>query len=185
MIKITAPLSSLTAFIIRDTERLHLSTGEVTMPGGTRCPLASINFFRAVNAGKIIQRLSNLSGLTNDQLAQNIASISPSCPYFTLVKQTVDISIPPNQYDRIQTNIHRIGTAGTISFTINTIDTVTAVPALPGTDLPDPLALLFLIENRILCQAVPRLEIGITPSPQTAIPTAAAAQSPMALQPCG
>lgn len=185
MITITATLSSLTAFIIHEGERLHLSYAEATIQNDAPCPLDGLTFVRTVDRDKILQRLAKLSGLSVDRIAPNLGILSATCPYFILVKQTADIYIPPYQYDRIQAAIHRIGMGGSISFTLNTLDSISAVPPLTNADLPNPLALLFLLEHQILCQSMPRLEIGVSPGLSQSLAAPISPCGHVYLQPCG
>jgi hypothetical protein len=185
MIQLTALLSSLTAFIVPDSERLDLSCAEVKIPGAPPCPLEGLSFIRSVDPARILQRLADLSGLPADRIAPNLAAISPTSPYFILVEHGAAISLPPSLYDRIQTVIQRIGTSGSISFTIQTLDSIAAVPTLQNTNLPDPIALLFLLEHEILCQPAPHLEIGISPGLPPYLAAPISSSRSFSLQPCG
>lgn len=174
MLKITAPVSTLTTFIVPDGERLHFSTPSLKMTGpDTRstvtCPLHSLAIFPSVKPRSVHKRLSHLTDIPCETIAAHLAPIDAGRPFFHLVHrpdtslQTADLHLPLNQYRRLESALQQASPHNLFSIPIDVHALIPAVTTLPS-GKPCPLALLFLLEHRILCHAVPRLEIAIDSS---------------------
>lgn len=176
MLKITAPVSTLTTFIVPDGETLHFNTPSLKMAGpdtrsSVSSPLDSLAIFPSVNPRSIHKRLSHLTDIPCETIAAHLAPIDAGRPFFHLVYRpdtdlhTADLHLPRNQYRRLETALQHAAPHSHFSIPIDVHALLPAVTALPS-GKPCPLALLFLLEHRILCHAVPRLEIAIDSSRQ-------------------
>lgn len=181
---ISAPLSSLTTYIKQDSECLHFRATDIEFPSLGSAPRqntapAKLTILPGALDTAIHDQLSFLTGLPRTEIARNLAPITGEKAYFHLVQdrnthlQAASLHLPHHHYERVQTKIHRIGPGSTLSFNIP-ISSTPLASARPGSSRPDPLALLFLLENRITCYALQRLEIAISALPFCPAPMALA-----------
>ena len=170
MIRLSAPLPSLTAFIVQDTERLHFASATIMYPPSqdlASCPAQSLTILPVVPPDSIYRRLATLTDVPLSALHENLAPIDPSRPLFHLTQPpsaalpTADLYLPQRQFSRVQTAVHQFRQSGDISFPVASSPANAAAALLPGNAAPNPLALLFLHEHRIFCQTLPNLEIAI------------------------
>lgn len=179
MLKITAPASSLTTFIVADGETLHFNSPQLDMLAAktdtfNSVPLHSLAIHPGVSSHAIHRRLADITRASASEIANHLAPIDSEIPFFCLAQyqnsqQHACLYLPVSQYRSVKNALRLNGPDSMLGFPISLSSLQPAVPSLiPGK--PDPLALLFHLENRILCHAVPRLEIGISTTNRYAPP---------------
>lgn len=179
MLKITAPASSLTTFIVANGETLHFNSPRLEMLKTKDdtfhpVPLQSLAIYPGVSSHSIHRRLATITGATGSDIAAHLAPIDSEIPFFHLAQQqnrqqTACLYLPMPHYRSVKHALRLNGPDSMLAFPISLSGLSPAVPMLnPGK--PDPLSILFHMENRILCHAVPRLEIGISTANRYPLP---------------
>lgn len=194
MIKLTAPLSSLTAYIVQDTERLNFGSAHMAYPGADHeapSSVRALTILPPMAPESIIARLAALAEISSAHLQEHLAPLDLTQPFFFMAQpQTAplpacDLFLPTNQFTRVQTAVHRVGPSGEISFPIDITHNAVGAASLRGKKLPNPLSMLFLFEHRIHCQPLIDIEIAVRPAPLGWTPTKITENFSDALQPCG
>jgi hypothetical protein len=171
MLTISAPLSTLTTFIDRDSECLHLASDiEFPHPSGKIIATAALCILPGASQTTIAERIAAVTGLSAGLLESNLSGIRADRSYFHLCHQShlrvqATLHLPHHHYLRLQSSIHRISAGNTLSFRVPLASDQATLGPLAPTALPHPLAVLFMLENKISLHALPRLEIAISSLP--------------------
>lgn len=194
MIKLTAPLSSLTAYIVQDTERLNFGTARMSFPGAdleAPSSVRALTILPPMAPDSIIARLAALAEIGIAQLQEHLAPLDLTQPLFFMAQPqgvslpACDLYLPTNQFSRVQNAVHRFGPSGEISFPIDITHNATGAAPLPDNKLPNPLSMLFLLEHRIHCQPLIDIEIAVRPAAFGWSPAKIPENFSATLQPCG
>lgn len=175
MLSISAPLTSLTTYIVPDGECLHFSAANIQIPSpsNTLAPTpvsATLTILPAASPQAVHTRLSRQTGLSQSDIAHHLGAINTQCPFFCLVNspatpcQRAELHLPVRHYNRLQTTIHKVGPLSHLSFPVPLSHTLPAVRLLESSHHPDPLSILFFLEHKLLCHSLEHLEIAIAAS---------------------